>query len=64
MLRAFGKTVSERCRVMNGKEAVALLLGSVRVKQVRGVGGADVCRRCGGSGICVGSECDCVSVDV
>jgi len=37
VLRAFGKTVSERCRVMNGKEAVALLLGSVRVKQVRGV---------------------------
>ena len=27
--------MSENCRVTNGKEAVALLLGSVKVKQVR-----------------------------
>ena len=35
VLRAFGKIMSENCRVTNGKEAVALLLGSVKVKQVR-----------------------------
>ena len=40
--------MSENCRVTNGKEAVALLLGSVKVKQVR-------------KGVCVW-VCGCVCV--